>query len=1288
VGKFALPISLSYHSGGMKVEEVASSVGLGWSLTAGGVITRSMHGGPDEEGGYFAYHGLTVDSITHNTNITSDFCAGTLDDQPDIFYYNFAGQSGKFVLDTTAQHNPRFIPFANLKITHDPGLDSFRVVDANGIIYIFSTPETTSVEGGRPSPTYISSWYLTKIITPAGDINFTYLTDQTSQIQRYQLDYLAESTGQALQFKPSNVAAASTVVVDARVLTQITSPFETITFQTKVARQDMPSASSITGMKVIDPNGIKIKQFGFAQSYFGPTSATDPNALRLKLDRVDEMSVWDTTQVKSYAFDYYSPTSVPSLLSYAKDFWGFYNGQNGNITALPYLDPTQYPLFVANQANPYGILDPDSVSSKVGVLKTIQYPTGGTSTFIYEGNDYSSTGVGDTVQRKAKYTVNVGRLDPLPVGAPLADTFNFHIPYLQTVTMVAYGHNSNGTHHDGYAPEVVLNKINSNGTRTSIETSYLLNASYTYYPLLDTGNYELIATIDDGNLGEGAFSNLTFASNDTSALARILPTGGVRIKQIINTDSASGTRNIKNYSYRYPNLNNISSGSLVQPIQLTKEKLSYSAGFQYTLRGSSPANYLGSTQGGHIGYAVVTVSDSIANQGNGRKVSYFSSPWDVHDQSGVQYSIYDSSDVRQNLTTTQYKIENDVYRGYSQKELEYNTNGVLLHSTVNNYNITFPSHYPINYYEAAGIVGYEDYICNPVCTICNNTGSGASVWCGNNILYNYGLATYHVICPWIFKTSAITTAYDQNGLNPIIDTINYYYDDSTHGQVTRVLQTNSKGDSLKTVNIYANEKSQISGLDPAASVVLDSMVARNMIAPVIQEEHYNNNNLASRNRTDYAIWGGTRRNISPLKKWVQVGTNPIEARLNFISYDAQDNFIQVAQNGGINISFLWDYLGAYPVAEAKNADSASIACTSFESTGTGNWVISGGSLQTSGGFTGKNYYTLASGATISKTGLNTSRKYVVTYWSKNGALTISGTTPVSGLVKRGWTFYQHNLPASTSSVTISGSGISLDELRLYPIDALMTTYTYKPLVGTTSECSPANIVTYYEYDGFQRLLRVRDMDSNIIRQYNYAYQVAVGHPFYNVAKSGTFTRNNCSTGATGGSVVYTVAAHTYSSMISQSNADSLAQADVNANGQNYANANGTCTYYNVVKTGTYTRNNCSCQYTGSSVVYSVAAGTYSSTVSQAAADALAQNDVNANGQNYANTNGTCTTTCLGPSQKISGCSCLTGTLGVFSQTQSGSGSSTKCTIQYAYYFSDGTYLLGNRVVNNGPCQQQ
>src|SRR5690606_31999908 len=48
-GAIELPIRLSYHAGGIKLEERPSNIGLGWSLIAGGVITRSIRGLPDKK---------------------------------------------------------------------------------------------------------------------------------------------------------------------------------------------------------------------------------------------------------------------------------------------------------------------------------------------------------------------------------------------------------------------------------------------------------------------------------------------------------------------------------------------------------------------------------------------------------------------------------------------------------------------------------------------------------------------------------------------------------------------------------------------------------------------------------------------------------------------------------------------------------------------------------------------------------------------------------------------------------------------------------------------------------------------------------------------------------------------------------------------------------------------------------------------------------------------------------------------------------------------------------------
>jgi hypothetical protein len=66
-------------------------------------------------------------------------------------------------------------------------------------------------------------------------------------------------------------------------------------------------------------------------------------------------------------------------------------------------------------------------------------------------------------------------------------------------------------------------------------------------------------------------------------------------------------------------------------------------------------------------------------------------------------------------------------------------------------------------------------------------------------------------------------------------------------------------------------------------------------------------------------------------------------------------------------------------------------------------------------------------------------------------------------------------------------GDAIDEIRIFPKDALMATYTYEPLIGMSSQCDINNHISYYEYDNYQRLRQIRDEDKNIIKKFDYHY---------------------------------------------------------------------------------------------------------------------------------------------------------------------------------------------------------
>ncbi|RYF86304.1 MAG: hypothetical protein EOO00_13355 [Chitinophagaceae bacterium] len=86
----------------------------------------------------------------------------------------------------------------------------------------------------------------------------------------------------------------------------------------------------------------------------------------------------------------------------------------------------------------------------------------------------------------------------------------------------------------------------------------------------------------------------------------------------------------------------------------------------------------------------------------------------------------------------------------------------------------------------------------------------------------------------------------------------------------------------------------------------------------------------------------------------------------------------------------------------------------------------------------------------------------------------------------GWKLYRYTV-AGGAQVTVSGSGL-IDELRLHPVDALMSTVCYREGIGKTDECDANGRIIYYEYDSFGRLKIIRDQERNILKAYEYNYK--------------------------------------------------------------------------------------------------------------------------------------------------------------------------------------------------------
>lgn len=161
-------------------------------------------------------------------------------------------------------------------------------------------------------------------------------------------------------------------------------------------------------------------------------------------------------------------------------------------------------------------------------------------------------------------------------------------------------------------------------------------------------------------------------------------------------------------------------------------------------------------------------------------------------------------------------------------------------------------------------------------------------------------------------------------------------------------------------------------------------------------------------------------------------------------------------------------------------------------------------------------------------------------------------------------------------------------------------------------------------------IRVSSRDGSVSEEYTLVHKRKEQVVYRNKRQSALFTKEGCNPETEKGEELeYVVEAGKYTSIISQSDADDKAMKDIEQNGQNWVNEHGRCItilWYNVKKSKSFRKNDCDPDTEeGSLVTMTIEAGQFSSTISQEDADRKAEAELNAKGQDYANSHGTCNT---------------------------------------------------------------
>lgn len=1127
-GDITVPLGLSYHASGHKIEEIAPRTGMGWTLEGGGVITRTVRGKADEFVNGFLTFTKKLGSpdnfhkgTAHERYLKYDALARLCEDaEPDQFFFNFMGLTGQFSFDW----NGNLVVNSEQQLTVTPlgmnvntldYIDGWEVKGADGTVYLFEESETTFVRNWgdtfpcdtRMAPT--TSWYLSKVTSPLGNVvlfeyiphNLAYSIFGSETAAHRMESYTANPTRSMLQLE-----------INGKVLNRIYSPSGSfqVDFIASRVRTDLTDVMgstqySLDEIIVSGHNNVKVKHFKLEYDY---------SVNRLTLRKIHELSTKaaDINIKPPYSFDYEGPLPVRgSGTINMQDHWGFYNS-NGS--------PHLVPPIVLEQMTTGDLIyqsggdrTPDPNKMKAGMLKKITYPTGGSTSFDFEPHDYSHEGSVKLYEYK---------IVPKGENASISGNGKYEIRYTDTpftVGQIASPHGavkftysaimySESTLGGRYAPNVEIFK--SSGERI---ISSGINTGHKYLKL-EPGDYFIRVTAclgstdDSGALVQGDYAagSVDWEEKEGVPIPVTKIGGGVRIKETVDFDGIDETRNlVRRYQYKLDGaMSNLSSGSIMgEPVytyktqihehdpNLNPDDMGVNA-IPYLIRMSSGKSALGVTQGSNVGYSRVTVYQGVGLD-NGKIVSEFTSPQSFPDyiNTSAPFSPPTAHEYRRGLLLKEsvYKSDNGGFTLVKQVENYYTHTETLVPALKVGYAISGGGEYSENTLDR---YAFGHYTYNLGRSRLSSTRE--SVFSGAQMVTSQNQFDYDEKLQFLIRTSTslsdgskeITEFYYPHNYSSSA-TINLLKQKHIFSpvieKVTKVRSSDSEDE--KVVDAEFMEYGQINGL----------------VLPSVQYKFQSATPVADLKLSkDFAGAFDTRyyRN-----------------ELSFNRYNTFGKPLQLTSKESMVVVYLWGYNQALPIAEVKNASHGQVFHSNFEDkAGWGGNVSYDGSRSRTGVVSGKMHNT-STGEMVQLSdqwldiSLTAPKKfrYSAWYYSEGPSAEIflfmkrAGETGyftyIDQVVKSEtgkWVLLEGEVevPADVTQLNIrldnNGTGtVWFDDVRLYPADAYMTTYTYDPLVGVKSVTDANGKTLFYEYDGFGRLWLVKDHEGNVLQTYEYNY---------------------------------------------------------------------------------------------------------------------------------------------------------------------------------------------------------